>query len=219
MPADLLTGRSMADIGEKDPAQHVKDLRDNLHRIHELARKRLGLAISNQKKTYDRKLLEKTFEKGDLVYLLGGVAKVGESRKLQEVYSGPFLVVDVLSPILYRIEGKKGKRRQVVHHDRLRICKDRDVPLWARREQQRVLDDTEIQDNSVLEADSEDPPDLSILFRVDRDENTNQQEIDQKEIDPVISQHEENKIEVSARGRIRKKPGWQRDYDMTNTAP
>jgi len=43
-----------------------------------------------------------------------------------------------LSPVLYRIEGRKDPH--VVHHDRLKICKDRFVPMWLRRKRHDVLD-------------------------------------------------------------------------------
>ena len=72
---------------------------------------------------------------------------MGLSSKLKPIYSGPFLVVRVLSPVLYRIEGRKGSR--VAHHDRLRICEDRVIPLWMRRKRHAFLNDGEADDEPI----------------------------------------------------------------------
>jgi hypothetical protein len=42
----------------------------------------------------------------------------------------PFLVIGSRPP-LYRIQDKK--KEYVVHHDRLKRCHDRHIPLWLRR--------------------------------------------------------------------------------------
>ena len=72
----------------------------------------------------------KTNEVGDLVYKLDSAKKVGQSPKLQQVWKGPFLVTKVLSPILFRVCDRK--KSYVLHHDRLKPCEDRDIPLWLR---------------------------------------------------------------------------------------
>lgn len=65
------------------------------------------------------------------MYLHDNRVLVGVSRKLQSIYSGPYLVTRVLSQVLYCIRGRK--REVVVHHDRLKPCCDRFVPLWLRK--------------------------------------------------------------------------------------
>ena len=74
---------------------------------------------------------EVSFKEGDLVYLTNSATKVGESKKLNPVWVGPFLVVKKLSSALFEIRGKK--KSQVVHHDRLKLCRDRFVPFWLKR--------------------------------------------------------------------------------------
>ena len=41
------------------------------------------------------------------------------------------MVTEVISPVLYCVRGPK--RDSVTHHDRMKICSGRDVPLWLRR--------------------------------------------------------------------------------------
>ena len=63
--------------------------------------------------------------------------KVGQSSKLQKVWKEPFLVVEVVSPVLFRIADRK--KTYVLHHDKLKPCLDRDVPLWLRRKRSSLL--------------------------------------------------------------------------------
>ena len=47
-------------------------------------------------------------------------------------------MIKVISPVLFSI--KRRKREVVVHHDRLKPCMDRSIPMWIRRLRHRVLD-------------------------------------------------------------------------------
>ena len=55
---------------------------------------------------------------GDLVYKLDLSTKVGQSKKLRPIYLGPFLIVEVNSPILNIIEGRK--KISIGHHGGLK---------------------------------------------------------------------------------------------------
>ena len=77
------------------------------------------------------------YNSGDLVYLLNNSMDAGLSRKLKPIYKGPYVVTEVLSPSLYRIEDCR--RNFVVHHDRLLLCDDRYIPFWIRRKRQEFL--------------------------------------------------------------------------------
>ena len=48
------------------------------------------------------------------------------------------MVTKVLSPALYKIKDRKGET--VAHHDRLKQCNDRLIPLWMRRMRHDLLD-------------------------------------------------------------------------------
>ena len=74
----------------------------------------------------------------------GSATRKGVSKKLLPIYDGPFLVTRVLSPVLIEIEGQK--KNKIIHHDKLKICRDRRIPLWIRRRRQGLLslDDTKL---------------------------------------------------------------------------
>jgi len=79
---------------------------------------------------YDLRIVQHAYQEGDLVYKLDSSSKIGQSSKLRSPWMGPFLVIGSRPP-LYRIQGKK--KEYVVHHDRLKRCHERHIPLWLRR--------------------------------------------------------------------------------------
>ncbi|MEO1149251.1 MAG: hypothetical protein AAFY26_27425, partial [Cyanobacteria bacterium J06638_22] len=123
-------------------SEYVQQLQQVLHDTHALARDQLGYSLLRRKKYYDRKQHVSEVDVGDLVYVLNGASKKGHSRKLQSIYCGPYLVTHRISDILYQIQGRNGKGKQVVHHDRLKLCQDRAIPLWLRRERAEFLNNT-----------------------------------------------------------------------------
>ena len=137
LPVEVLFGMSEANKKAQTASSYVTQLCEKLRDCHELAREHLKVAILTGKKEYDVKSYQTSFQPGDLVYQVQSAMKVGESRKLKNPLKGPFLIIDVLSPILYRIKGRKTV--SVVHHDRLLKGHDRDVPIWMRRMRNRFL--------------------------------------------------------------------------------
>ena len=57
--------------------------------------------------------------------------KPGLNRKLCPLFNGPYLVVEVKSPYIYRVVDQK--RSMILHHDKMRVCETRTVPYWVRR--------------------------------------------------------------------------------------
>ena len=53
---------------------------------------------------------------------------LGQSKKLQPIWSGPWIVTHVISSVLHRIGNRK--RSMVTHHDSLKLCCDCDLPIW-----------------------------------------------------------------------------------------
>jgi hypothetical protein len=75
--------------------------------------------------------LQKSYSVGDAVYKWDTATKVGHSRKLKPPWKGPYIVVKVINPVLYEIEDRK--KSYVIHHDRLKLCTDKDLPIWIQR--------------------------------------------------------------------------------------
>ena len=126
----------LAELTPTEVPAYLKQLLSQMQYSHDIARDHLKESQLRQKLQYDIQLKENVYEKGDLIYLIDTAAKVGQSSKLRPVYRGPYIVEEVLSPILYRLCSRK--KSFVVHHDRMRACKDRNVPLWITRKRHEL---------------------------------------------------------------------------------
>ena len=131
LPTDILMGLPSQHSLPTEPAQYVGHLIEIMRSTFQEVRENLGAVQVRQKRLYDTKAYQRTFEVGDLVYKLDSYTKVGQCKKLQPIYLGPYLVIKVIPPSLYWIEDRK--RNMVVHHDRLTSCRDRVVPFWLRK--------------------------------------------------------------------------------------
>ena len=149
------------------PHKCVSKLQERLNKVHSLARKTVGGSQNYQKKFYDHSENQKRYEEGDIVYKLNLAHKTGHSSKLKPIWQGPFLITKVLSPQLYRINGKK--KFTVVHHDLIKRCEDRELPFWMRRQRSKFL-----RSEKPQEEDKSTNLGIESLFKPDRDYQTAQ---------------------------------------------
>ena len=162
-PVHVLFGIDQANRS-RTPAEYVVFLEKTMKEIHELARKNLRASVLYNKRDYDQRLYQASYNEGDLVYILDPSNKPGISTKLQPIYRGPFLIIKPYSPVLYMVQDRK--RKFVAHHDRLLICNDRFIPLWMRKLRQEFLDldetlpydEAELEELNLFEA----PPEVGI---------------------------------------------------------
>ena len=81
------------------------------------------------------------------MYKLDSSTNIEQSKKLRSPWMGPCLVVDSRFP-LYKIRNQKGD--SVIHHDSLKRCNDRDIPIALRRLRHQFFDQDEEQEESSL---------------------------------------------------------------------
>ena len=82
------------------------------------------------KRDYDLRILQRSYEEGDLVYLLDTASVKGKCKKLCSPWKGPAVITCKISGSLFRVKLKNAIF--VVNHDRLKPCKDRQVPRWVK---------------------------------------------------------------------------------------
>ena len=128
---DLLFWVDKANKISQSPPDYVVRLEKILKEAHRVARENLNSSVLYNKRDYDQRLYQTSYNIGDLVYVLDPSNKPGVSTKLQPIFQGPYLVVKVYSPILYLVQDRK--RQVVVHHDRLLLCNDRFILMWMRK--------------------------------------------------------------------------------------
>ena len=135
MPAHLIYGQGFCqgDTENEDTKGFLTNLEANLTEAHEVARTTLKTNQRHQKRNYDVRLCSHQYKKKDLVYILNQTSQKGVCPKLCPPWKGPAVVLEVLTPYLYRVQ--HGRQVSVVNHDKLKLCRDKwnALPAWVRR--------------------------------------------------------------------------------------
>ena len=127
LPVDVMFPLPKSDNAQ-EPSDYVYNLRQKMEECYELARKQLKVAASRQKRDYDSRIKEYEYKPSDLVY-----KRHPSPKKMERPWDGPFVVVKMVSPSVYLIQGKR--KTTVVHHDRLKPCNmaQEDLPVWVKK--------------------------------------------------------------------------------------
>ena len=121
MPIDLLVGSRTQD--EPEPTTvYAQRLQDKLHIAHEVVRETLGKCMRSQKKQYDRNVKKVMYSEGAVVWLHKKHREKGRSPKLTLHWTGPYVIVNKISDVVYRIQRSPRATPLVVHADRLKPC-------------------------------------------------------------------------------------------------
>ena len=110
---------------------YLTELRTSITKAHAIARETLKTTLKTMKRNYDLRVLQNHYEVGDVVYVMDTATIKGNCKKLLMPWKGTGLIVRVYSPSLYQV--KMRNRESTMNHDRLKLCKDRDVPRWLQR--------------------------------------------------------------------------------------
>ena len=137
LPVDLMTGVSIVNKQLKEPSDYVKSLKNTLEDVHQIVRENIQSAQFRQKRDYDVKLFRKQYNAGDAVYRVDSTTRIGQSKKLRALWQGPYLVIQVISPVLYHIQTRK--KQSVIHHDHLKSCDDKKLLNWLKNARLKIL--------------------------------------------------------------------------------
>ncbi|MES9880179.1 MAG: RNase H-like domain-containing protein [Sedimenticola sp.] len=135
MPAHLLFPPSRRDPPDEDPGSYAAGLVHSLHQAHDTARTTLKTSLRRMKRNYDLRILQRTYEEGDVVHLLDTAVVKGKSKKLSPPWKGPGIIVKKISACIYRVKLKNSVF--TTNHDRLKPCRDRVLPVWIRKWKER----------------------------------------------------------------------------------
>ena len=101
----------------------VHDLRDALRVAHQRVRDATKSSARTQKMYYNDRSRQAVFAKGQLVWLFWPRPPVRQKfRKLQRLWTGPWRIELLKSPLAVVLKHKKKRTRQAVHVDRLLPC-------------------------------------------------------------------------------------------------
>jgi len=167
-PFYLLHGREMVlpnegDIKAKispevqnvDQVQRLENLKYSLLRAYKDVRLNNRKSHQKNKAYYDKKAKERKFEVNDKVLLFSPAKKAGRCHKFRLFWQGPYIVVQKLSDLNYKIVNKKGKEF-VVHINRLK--KSHDSTPWKFETTRRPRQKTTKLDAGTPDETVEIPP-------------------------------------------------------------
>jgi len=138
-PADLLFPTSRGRVREKgkECEDYVTELAEAIKTSHEVARTNLKSNLKRMKRDHDVKVLEKSYEEGDVVLMLDCSKPKGKAKKLLPPWKGPGVILTKLSPYLYRVQMRN--KKCTANHDKLKRCLDRDLPVWLQKLREQGL--------------------------------------------------------------------------------
>ena len=148
-PFELMFGRSARvpedvmyslPVSGSTPTRYAAQLRRRLSYAYDRVRAFSKRQQDRQKDTYDQRVRGEPYAIGDRVMLHEPAVPRGRSRKFHRPWKGPFRIVKVLGPTVYRIQDcTHPRRKKVVHFNRLKpisnlnlpVCSDPDVTSSA----------------------------------------------------------------------------------------
>jgi transposase InsO family protein len=118
LPSDaaVVLQRRLSDvvISGATAANYRSQLLDALVDARTLAAENIETAQARMKRNYDARKSDTEFQVDDLVWVYQPVPPDGQSPKLYAAWSGPWRVVTKLSPLLYRVIDKFGKKASMI---------------------------------------------------------------------------------------------------------
>ena len=120
LPVDLFYGAT-ADQSHLDAIpEYVQDLEATMAKIHEFARTNIKTLSNRAKARYDLKASERLFNPGDAVWLYNPQQKKAVCPKLTCPWKWPYVAIDRINDVVYRIRQGPRSKPSVVHKDRLK---------------------------------------------------------------------------------------------------
>ena len=151
-PIDLVLGRP------EGPQYHsvddfVEQKLSIIETAHQMARESLHAASSRSKRCYDAHVKERQFQSNTWVWYYSPRKFVGRSPKWQRNFSGPFLIIRQLGPVLFVIQRSKRSKELVVHADKLKPYLGETIPSWLNHESTDVEQPHKTAPTAMHEAD------------------------------------------------------------------
>ena len=120
----------------RTPGTYAASHQEAMRTAHREARQKLQQSQRRQKRHYDLRLEERKYSIDDVVFRFNRSIVLRQSKRIQHIWSGPWIVTQVISSVLYRIANRK--RSMVALHDSLKLCSERDLPIWLLRKRNEL---------------------------------------------------------------------------------
>ena len=128
----------------------VAKLREELEKIHEIARDTLNQSAVRQKEYYDRGIKEIKYAPGNLVRRWQPQIASGAKKKMARNWTGPWIIIEKLTDVLFKIKHSHNSPPVIIHADNLKPYKGEKTMPWF-KPSKTILDAT-IPDLSLFES-------------------------------------------------------------------
>jgi transposase InsO family protein len=144
-PLDLVMATPRDEPSNRSVNDFVNEVQERLQNAYSEVREHLKQSAVRRKRYYDLKAKSMHFKRGDWVWYFYPRRYKRISPKWQRTYVGPYLVMDQVGPVNYRIQKTKRSTPFVVHVDKLKLCNGPTPASWLSiiEESQVGLDQTE----------------------------------------------------------------------------
>jgi len=107
------------DIQDQNHGEYVATLKDRFRKSYTIVRENLKAVAFRNKRKYDQRVKKQVkYNPGKWVFYPRRVQ--GKTPKWQRYYDGPFLVLEVIGDVNYRVQRSVHSKKQVVHLDKLK---------------------------------------------------------------------------------------------------
>ncbi|CAG2234713.1 unnamed protein product [Mytilus edulis] len=111
-------------------SEYVTELEERLREAHDLARKHLKKSAERQKILYNTNVKRHNYEKGDLVWRNQKKNTPGLKLKIARQWTGPWVIIDKKSDIIFKIQHSKKSTAVIIHGDNLKPYKGNKKAKW-----------------------------------------------------------------------------------------
>lgn len=152
MPLDILSPlkNDEEDFVGSNEHYFVAKLREELEKIHEIARDTLNQSAVRQKEYYDRGIKEIKYAPGNLVRRWQPQIASRAKKKMARNWTGPWIIIEKLTDVLFKIKHSHNSPPVIIHADNLKPYKGEKTMPWF-KPNKTILDAT-IPDLSLFES-------------------------------------------------------------------
>ena len=133
LPIEVILGSGGTSTWEQVTlyGKYIDGLRDQIQRVHDVARQYLGRNVVRMKESYDMKCSLTHYKPGDLIMHAMVSGQLDIAFKLRVNFQGPNLVLDRLGDLDYWVQLDVMGKQKAVHHDKLRPHEGEQGLPWA----------------------------------------------------------------------------------------
>ena len=138
------------------PSDYVFTMKQKLQETHQLMREYMDVKQERQKSYYDRSKYGPCYKIGEEVLVFNPTVKKGETRKFTSFFRGPYIIVEIINDLNFKVEDKKTRKAIKVHYDRLKKHKTREKPFTPEPQAKRKTTSKEQKNSNLNSSDDGD---------------------------------------------------------------